>query len=301
MSPEHKYLRVITQSGPSILGFLFNACAYTWALCKAHALVKQSEGEHGDEEIAAHHRAVVTRVTSSASKYLLVYLLAWTPSVTSVSVLCCLLVPHCVTIACPCCFACRQDVMLMTGSSIHTDSDMFWLVYCFQALFFSQVRRPPPPALFPVCLPNINESTYALWQGFFNSLVYFLNKKHVLKAVWQGRQSSRRVSDMAGVCWQWCWLLRCTTYPSPSHSIWPHTPACDSDAVLLRHEPDNRKDSIYDSDFYHGADAYQPPVLNVDSSFRDDYALSPASRRGALSPVLFDGRPRVASAGYALN
>ena len=57
----------------------------------------------------------------------------------------------------------------MGGASIYDDDGIYWLVYVFQALFFSQ--------------------------GFLNAVVYISNKWHVFRAVYWSHRSSRRISD----------------------------------------------------------------------------------------------------------
>ena len=84
MATDHKYLRLITQSGPSIAGFAFNIVAYSFAWWKARRTAQLHETDGADPLVVARHKAVVQRVLSSGSKYLIVYLISWAPSIGQV-------------------------------------------------------------------------------------------------------------------------------------------------------------------------------------------------------------------------
>lgn len=169
VSDQHAALRFITQSGPSIIGFLFNLIAYSWALCKARAAVRHRKRNAEEDDLSlAQSRAVAKRVITSASKYLLVYLVCWAPSV-------------------------GQDLELLTSKPGSVDSDWVWVVYASEAIFFSQVLpcgRCCAVECSPSCLSRVHP------QGFLNSIVYIMSKWHVLQAVIQARRSQRRVSDI---------------------------------------------------------------------------------------------------------
>lgn len=87
VASDHAYLRFITQSGPSILGFVFNIVAYSFAWWKARRTAQRHEYDGADPLVVARHKAVVQRVLSSGSKYLIVYIVSWAPSVGQVRAL----------------------------------------------------------------------------------------------------------------------------------------------------------------------------------------------------------------------